>query len=85
MIMNGHEWVFRIRDNLNFPLLADPDHRVAEAFGVWGEKSLYGRRYMGVFRSTFILAPDGTILHVFQKANPKTHLDDILEWTRRNL
>ena len=50
---------------LGFPLLADPDHAVAEAYGVWGEKSLYGRKYMGIVRSAFLIGEDGRIVGGF--------------------
>ena len=65
--------------SLNFTLLADEEHAVADAFGVWGEKSFAGKKYMGVTRSTFIIRPDGTIAKVFEKVSPKTHDDVVLE------
>jgi peroxiredoxin Q/BCP len=58
---------------LGFPLLADEDHSVAEAYGVWGEKSMYGRKYMGVERSTFVIGPDGRIAEVLRKVKPAEH------------
>jgi peroxiredoxin Q/BCP len=58
---------------LDFPLLADEDHAVAEAYGVWVEKSMYGRRYMGIERTTFVIAPDGTIKEIFRKVKPAEH------------
>lgn len=58
---------------LNFTLLADPDHAVAEKYGAWGEKSMYGRRYMGVLRNTYIVGPDGRIAKVLPKVQPKKH------------
>jgi peroxiredoxin Q/BCP len=63
---------------LGFPLLADQDHKVAEAYGVWVEKSMYGRKYMGIQRATFIIGADGRIAHVIPKATPKTHDADVL-------
>jgi peroxiredoxin Q/BCP len=63
---------------LNFTLLADEDHAVCELYGVWGEKSMYGRTYMGAQRATFIIAPDGTVARVFPKVSPKTHDDVVL-------
>jgi thioredoxin-dependent peroxiredoxin len=63
---------------LGFPLLADQDHAVAEAYGVWVEKSMYGRKYMGVQRATFIIDADGKVAHVIPKATPKTHDADVL-------
>src|SRR3712207_5644240 len=64
--------------SLNFTLLADEDHAVCERYGVWGEKSMYGRTYMGVQRATFIIDASGTVARVFPKVSPKTHDDQIL-------
>ena len=64
---------------LDFTLLADADHAVAEAYGTWVEKSMYGKKYMGVQRATFIIGPDGKIANVFPKVSPKTHDDVVLE------
>ena len=64
---------FHDKQDLNFTLLADADHAVAEQYGTWGEKSMYGKTYMGVMRSTFIIDADGTVVHVIPKASPKTH------------
>lgn len=58
---------------LDFTLLADADHAVAEAYGVWVEKNMYGNKYMGVQRSTFLIDPDGVIAKVFPKVQPKQH------------
>jgi peroxiredoxin Q/BCP len=69
---------FHAKQSLDFTLLADEDHAVAEAFGVWGEKKNYGKTYFGVQRSTFILDEDGTVVHVIPKASPKTHDDEVL-------
>ena len=63
---------------LGFTLLADPDHAVAEAYGAWTEKSMYGKKYMGVQRSTFVIDPDGKIARVFPKVQPKKHDDLVL-------
>jgi thioredoxin-dependent peroxiredoxin len=63
---------------LNFTLLADEDHAVCEAYGVWGEKTRYGKTYMGATRSTFILDESGTVVHVIPSASPKTHDDEVL-------
>jgi peroxiredoxin Q/BCP len=65
--------------DLTFPLLADEDHAVTEAYGAWVEKSMYGNKYMGAARATFIIGPDGTIAHVIPKATPKTHDDVVLK------
>ncbi len=64
---------------LDFTLLADADHQLAEAFGTWVEKKNYGRTYMGVQRATFIIGPDGRIAHAIPKASPKTHDDEVLK------
>jgi thioredoxin-dependent peroxiredoxin len=69
---------FHGRQSLNFTLLADADHAVCEAYGVWVEKSKYGRTYWGAQRSTFIIDGDGTVVHVIPKASPKTHDDEVL-------
>jgi peroxiredoxin Q/BCP len=69
---------FHGKQSLNFTLLADADHAVCEAYGVWGEKKLYGRTFMGAQRATYIVAPDGTVAHVVPKASPKTHDDEVL-------
>jgi len=58
---------------LGFTLLGDVDHSVAEAYGAWGEKSMYGKKYMGMLRSTFIIDPKGKIARVFPKVQPKKH------------
>jgi peroxiredoxin Q/BCP len=63
---------------LGFPLLADEDHSVAEAYGSWGEKSMYGRKYMGVQRATFVIGPDGKLLKAFPKVTPKKHDELVL-------
>ncbi len=66
------------KQGLNFRLLADEDHSVADAYGVWAEKSMYGKTYWGALRSTFIIDPDGTVVHVIPKVSPKTHDDEVL-------
>ena len=70
---------FRQKHDLNFPLLADEDHAVAEAYGVWKEKSMYGRKYMGIERSTFIVAPDGTIAEAWRGVKAKGHAERVLD------
>lgn len=64
---------------LPFPLLADTEKEVLEAYGVWGEKKMYGRTYMGVFRTTFVIDETGKIQHVFKKVKTKDHSNQILE------
>jgi peroxiredoxin Q/BCP len=70
---------FRAKFDLPYPLLADEGHAVAEAYGVWVEKSMYGKKYMGVERSTFIIGPDGTLEHVLHKVKPGEHLELIVK------
>jgi peroxiredoxin Q/BCP len=69
---------FHDGQGLNFTLLADADHAVSEAYGVWVEKSMYGKTYWGVQRSTFVIDEDGTVVHVIEKVSPKTHDDEVL-------
>jgi peroxiredoxin len=69
---------FRDKYDLNFRLLADPDHEVAEAFGAWGLKRMYGREYEGILRSTFVIDADGTIVRVYAKVKPADHAERIL-------
>ncbi len=64
---------FVTKQGLNFTLLSDEDHAVAEAYGVWVEKSMYGRKYFGNERTTFVIGPDGVITHVFRKVKPAEH------------
>ena len=64
---------------LGFTLVGDVDHRVAEKYGAWGEKSMYGKKYMGMLRSTFIIDPKGKIARVFPKVQPKKHDDLVLK------
>jgi thioredoxin-dependent peroxiredoxin len=64
---------FADNQKLGFTLLSDPDHKVAEKYGAWGEKSMYGKKYMGMLRSTFIVDPAGKIAKVFPKVQPKKH------------
>jgi peroxiredoxin Q/BCP len=69
---------FHEKYDLNFTLLADADHAVADAYGTWVEKSMYGKKYMGVQRATFLIDPEGKIAKVFPKVSPKTHDDVVL-------
>src|SRR5688500_6867682 len=73
---------FAEKFNLNFPLLADADHAVTEKFGVWQEKSMYGKKYWGAARTTFVIGPDGRIEHVFEKVKPDGHDKQVLEYLR---
>lgn len=69
---------FASKHDLPFPLLADTDHAVAEAFGAWGEKSLYGRKFMGLLRSTFLIDGAGVIRHVWKKPKTAIHAEEVL-------
>jgi thioredoxin-dependent peroxiredoxin len=70
---------FHDKQSLNFTLLADEDHAVTEQYGAWVEKSMYGKKYWGAQRTTFIVDAKGTIAHVIPKATPKTHDDEVLK------
>ena len=70
---------FIAKYSLPFPLLVDADHAVAEKYGAWGEKSLYGRKYFGIIRSTFLIGPDGKLKHVWPKVKVAGHSDEVLE------
>ena len=65
---------FRCKENLPFPLLSDGDHAVAEAFGAWGAKTLYGKETVGLIRSTFVLGPDGEVERAFRNVRAKGHV-----------
>jgi peroxiredoxin Q/BCP len=65
--------------SLNFTLLADEDHAVCDLYGVWAEKSMYGKTFWGAQRTTYIIDADGTIAHVIPKVSPKTHDDEVLK------
>jgi thioredoxin-dependent peroxiredoxin len=70
---------FADKFDLDFTLLADADHAVAEKYGTWVEKSMYGKKYMGVQRATFIIGPNGKVARAFPKVSPKTHDDTVLK------
>ncbi len=65
---------FRDRDHLTFPLLSDPDHKVLEAYGAWGEKTLYGKKMIGVIRSTFVIDPGGTVARAYYNVKATGHV-----------
>jgi peroxiredoxin Q/BCP len=69
---------FKSKYDLNFPLLADVGHVVCEKYGVWGLKNNFGREYMGVLRTTFLIGPDGKIKKVYENVNPADHSKEIL-------
>jgi peroxiredoxin Q/BCP len=70
---------FKDKFDLPFTLLSDVDHRVAEAYGTWVEKSMYGRKYMGIERSTFLIGKDGKIKKIFRKVKPDGHAEQVYE------
>lgn len=70
---------FAAKHGLNFPLLADPDTTVAQQYGVWVKKSMYGREYMGIERTTFILDENGVVRKVFPKVKVKGHAEEVLK------
>jgi peroxiredoxin Q/BCP len=74
---------FKQKFDLPFTLLADVDHSVADEYGVWGQKSFAGKKYMGVSRSTFVIAEDGSVKRVMHDVKPATHADEVLETLRR--
>jgi thioredoxin-dependent peroxiredoxin len=69
---------FKDKYDLPFTLLVDADHEVADLYGVWGEKEYMGRTYLGVSRSTFVIAEDGTVKSALHNVKPATHADDVL-------
>jgi peroxiredoxin Q/BCP len=69
---------FIAKFGLPFPLLSDPDHTLCESYGVWVEKSMYGKKYMGVERSTFVIGPDGKLKAVYRKVKPESHTAEVL-------
>lgn len=70
---------FTEKFDLPFTLLSDEDHSVAEKYGAWGEKSMYGRKYMGIFRNTYVIDDEGKIEMIYEKVKPKDHSKEILE------
>jgi peroxiredoxin Q/BCP len=70
---------FSDKQNLNYPLLSDPNHEVADAFGVWGEKKLYGKPYMGIVRSSFLIDEEGKIQHAWYKISPKNTVPELMK------
>jgi peroxiredoxin Q/BCP len=73
---------FRRRHGLPFTLLSDTEHKVAELYGVWQQKSMFGRKYWGVVRSTFVIAPDGTLAHEFRNVRVRGHAERVKEAIR---
>ena len=71
---------FRDKQDLNFILLSDDEHKLAEAFQVWKEKSMYGKKYMGIERSTFVISPDGKIEKEWRKVKVNGHVDEVINY-----
>ncbi len=72
------------KEQLNFTLLSDADHKMADAYGAWQEKSMYGRTYMGMARMGVLIDPAGVVQHVWPKVTPANQLNDILVWFKSN-
>ena len=70
---------FADKFSLTFPLLADTDKRVVEAYGVWQEKSMYGRKFMGIMRTSFLVEPTGLMKKIYEKVKPEIHAEQVLE------
>jgi peroxiredoxin Q/BCP len=69
---------FKAKYDLPFTLLVDEDHKLAESYGLWVEKIFYGRKYMGIARTTIVVGPDGKVQHVFEKVDPAGHADEVM-------
>ena len=69
---------FKVKFSLPFSLLSDEDHKISIAYGTWQEKSMYGKKYMGIVRSTFVINENGVIAQVYEKVKVKGHVDVIL-------
>lgn len=76
---------FKQKYNLPFTLLADEDHKIADAYGVWGPKKFMGKEYEGILRTTFLIGPDGSILKVFENVKPDGHSQEVLEALKQAL
>ena len=74
---------FREKFNLPFTLVADPEHKIIEKYGVWGEKNLYGRKYMGLHRTTFVINEDGVIQKIFLRPKNKAHAEEIVRMSNQ--
>lgn len=79
--LTSHE-KFTEKHSLNFPLWSDTEHALLEAFGAWKEKKMFGKIYMGIVRSTFIIDPQGKIIKTWEKVKVKTHTDEVLEFLK---
>ena len=70
---------FDDKHNLGFSLLSDPDHKIAQAYGVWGEKKMYGKTFMGIIRSSFLTDENGNIEHAWYKISPKNTIPELMK------
>ena len=75
----GYHERFKQKYHLTLPLLGEENHQVAEAYGAWGEKSMYGRKYRGILRNTYLIDREGRIAQVFEKVKPKGHARQVLD------
>ncbi len=73
---------YQAKYDLPFTLVADPDHKIIDKYDVWGEKNMYGRKYMGLFRTTYVIDEAGVIIKVFKKPKVKQHAEEIIEKTK---
>ena len=73
---------FKEKYDLPFPLLANPEKTVLQQYGVWGEKSMFGKKYDGIFRTTYVIGPEGVIRKVFENVSPQEHSGEVLEYVR---
>ena len=76
---------FIAKEKLNFDLLSDPDHKIADKYGSWGPKKFMGKEYDGILRQTFIIGKDGKLKHVMDKVKTKSHHDDVINYIKENL
>ena len=76
---------FTEKQDLNFDLLADEGHAIADKYGVWGPKKFMGREFDGILRTTFIIGKDGRLKHIMEKVKTKTHHEDVANWIAENL
>jgi thioredoxin-dependent peroxiredoxin len=74
---------FKAKQNLNFVLASDPDHSISEQYGAWGEKSMYGKKYFGIIRSTFLVGPDGIIAKAWHKVSVTGHVAEVVTELRK--
>jgi len=79
---SGSQKKFQEKFHLPFPLLADPDKKIANLFGVVKEKNMYGKKVMGIARTTFVIGPDGKIKHIFNNVKPEGHADEVLAYLK---